>query len=644
MISPTGNGYFAITSAARVAMAIYVVVARSATRILQRPLVVGSVVVALSTAYAGWTLDQGWIPHDEGQLGHTAERILNGELPHRDFVEPYTGGLGYLNALAFWLGGVRSEVLRWEMLPFFAVFSACIFLIAKRIVSAAWAATVTFLCSCLTLPIYPAGMPSWYNLFLATYGTVALLRHLDTKCWKWLVVAGVCGGLSILVKVTGLYFVAAALLWLVYREQLQCDPLARRALIFSILASLALTVFAGLGFFFLRRENPLMDVVHFVLPFTGLAAFVLRNEWQRGRGNFTSRFVRLAAYLTPFCCGVAIPLLLFVLPYVITQSVINLVQGMFVLPAQRLTGARMSFPDPQWLLMAIPLASLFGVGLFDRRIVTKTIAVMCCLLLVGLLAVSHTSSGYVAIFQAIRNLLPFLAMIALVMLFTMSKNRLDDARREELFLLTAAAFFISLVQFPYSGGFYFFYVAPLGVLLAAYLVSFQPNAPRQLHCAALCFVTLFLLLRMHNPNPAITGGPYAPQTPTAALQIDRCRLTVSQEQANLYNRLITAVREHSGDGSYIYAAPDCPEVYFLSGRRNPTRSLYDLFDVRDAASYQKLVQDLDQLGVQVVVLKQCSEFSTRLAPELAALLEQRFQHRESFQVQGRDAFIVLWRS
>ena len=49
-----------------------------------------------------------------------------------------------------------------------------------------------------------------------------------------------------------------------------------------------------------------------------------------------------------------------------------------------------------------------------RSVVTKNIAVVCCLLLVGLWAVSHTSSGYVAIFQAIRNLLPFLAMIALV--------------------------------------------------------------------------------------------------------------------------------------------------------------------------------------------------------------------------------------
>ena len=624
------------------------VMASFMTRFWQRPLIVGGLAVVLSTAYAGWTLDQGWIPHDEGQLGHTAERILQGELPHRDFVEPYTGGLGYLNALAFRLGGVRSEVLRWEMLPFFAAFAACVFLIANRVLSPAMAAAVTLLCTCLTLPIYPAGMPSWYNLFLATYGTAALLRHLDTWCRKWLLLAGVCGGLSILVKVTGLYFIAAALLWLVYCEQLQCDTSGRRSKMFSFSASLALAAFGGLGFFFVRRENPLMDVVHFVLPFLGLAAFVIRNEWLRGRGSFTSRFVRLATCLTPFCCGIAIPLLIFAVPYILTQSVGDLVQGMFVLPAQRLTGARMAFPELQWLLMAIPLACLFGVGLFNRRFMTNNIALVFCLLLIGLLAVSHTTSGYVAIFQAIRNLLPFLAMIALVMLFRFRDDWLNDAGRQEVLLLSAVAFFVSLVQFPYSGGFYFFYAAPLGVLLAAYIVRFQPNAPRPLHFAGLCFVTLFLLLRMHDPNPAITGGPYSPQTPTCALQIDRCHLTVSQEQANLYNGLIASVRARSSEGSYIYAAPDCPEVYFLAGRRNPTRSLYDFFDAKNAGSYRKLFDDLDQLGVQVVVLKQCSEFSAQLDPELVVLIEQRYPHRECFQVQGRsgprDAFIVLWRS
>ena len=59
-------------------------------------------------------------------------------------------------------------------------------------------------------------MPSWYNLFLATFGVVALLRFVDTERRRWLFVAGLMGGLSVLIKVIGLYFVGAAMLFVVF--------------------------------------------------------------------------------------------------------------------------------------------------------------------------------------------------------------------------------------------------------------------------------------------------------------------------------------------------------------------------------------------------------------------------------------------
>ena len=60
-----------------------------------------------AAVYLGLNLNCGWVPHDEGILGQSAVRILHGELPHRDFEEPYTGGLGYLDAAAFRLFGVN---------------------------------------------------------------------------------------------------------------------------------------------------------------------------------------------------------------------------------------------------------------------------------------------------------------------------------------------------------------------------------------------------------------------------------------------------------------------------------------------------------------------------------------------------------
>src|SRR4051812_31709263 len=56
------------------------------------------VVVLLSSTWLWIHLTRGWIPHDDGALAQSAERVLQGQLPHRDFDELYTGGLTFLNA------------------------------------------------------------------------------------------------------------------------------------------------------------------------------------------------------------------------------------------------------------------------------------------------------------------------------------------------------------------------------------------------------------------------------------------------------------------------------------------------------------------------------------------------------------------
>jgi len=54
-------------------------------------------------------------PHDEGTLGQAAERVLQREMPHRDFEDPYTGGLSYLDALVFRLLGPNLIGLRFPL-------------------------------------------------------------------------------------------------------------------------------------------------------------------------------------------------------------------------------------------------------------------------------------------------------------------------------------------------------------------------------------------------------------------------------------------------------------------------------------------------------------------------------------------------
>jgi len=47
---------------------------------------------AISGLYERQHLMHGWVPHDEGLFAQSADRVLHGEVPHRDYVETYTGG------------------------------------------------------------------------------------------------------------------------------------------------------------------------------------------------------------------------------------------------------------------------------------------------------------------------------------------------------------------------------------------------------------------------------------------------------------------------------------------------------------------------------------------------------------------------
>ena len=123
--------------------------------------------------------------------------MLDGELPHRDFAELYTGGLTFLNAGVFWVAGDNLFWLRVPMFLLFLVYLPCVYLIARRFASPAVATLAALFAVAWGPPVYPAAMPSWYTLYLAVIGAYFLVRHHESGGRGWLVAAGVVGGLSL---------------------------------------------------------------------------------------------------------------------------------------------------------------------------------------------------------------------------------------------------------------------------------------------------------------------------------------------------------------------------------------------------------------------------------------------------------------
>jgi hypothetical protein len=70
--------------------------------------------------------------------------------------------------------------LRWVLFVFFLSWVPAVFAIAREFCAPWPAAGITVLSVLWSVPNYPAAMPSWYCLFFATFGVLALLRYLCT--------------------------------------------------------------------------------------------------------------------------------------------------------------------------------------------------------------------------------------------------------------------------------------------------------------------------------------------------------------------------------------------------------------------------------------------------------------------------------
>jgi len=626
----------------------------SAMRAIQllnaRPRFVAFASIAVAGLYVAAHLQYGWIPHDEGQLGQAAERTLLGELPHRDFDDMYTGGLSFLNALAFRWFGVDSASLRAMLWLFFVPTIGAYYYLASRVMAPVLAGLVTMLGAMLSLPVYSAPMPSWYNLFFAIMGVASLVRYVETARRRWLFAAGVCGGSSILFKITGLYFIAAGLLFLAYREQLLGENDARGGTgWYGWLASVGLVAFGALGLAFVRSGRTDMNAVHFTAPLMALAGFLLYRERLQARGSSGARLRRMLSMAGPFLLGAAVPVLGFALFYAVHGAVGDLFAGLFVLPRMRVESGAYPLPGIEALAISALPAGLLACGLRPAGPSRQAMETAALGAMTLLLMLSNTEVGFFVGFHSLRNVLPFLVAIAILMLLNADELQASDHERQLLFLIGAATALTGLIQYPHAYGIYFFYAAPLAALLAAYIVALQPFFPRRATAGLLGFYLAFVALQLNGPDPHRNVGWRAVRQDVEPMGLQRCSLTVPAYAAALYRELVAEVAAHSKPGSFILAGPDCPEVYYLAKRRNPSRVMYEFFRPDWLANHDRLFELLDEREAKVVVVNCFPSFSKPMSAELVELIARRFPHQHVVSIPsavvGRtiDRFRIFWR-
>ena len=588
-------------------------------------------VLLIAGVYVGLRVDSGWVPADDGSLAQSALRVLQGELPHRDFVEGYTGGLSVIHALAFRVLGVNLMSLRICVFLFCLAWIPAVYYIALRFTSALAAGLITLLAVSWSFPNYPAAMPSWYNLFFATFGAAALLRFLEVRTRRWLVVAGLCGGVSILIKVIGAYYIAGALLFVAFLEQgdgkqggAEKNSGGYRA--FSVAALLA---FLGTLIYLLHARLSWVEFYHFVLPSAAIVGLILLRERQVAGGT-GGRFTELLRLVTPFFCGVLSPVIIFLTPYVMSGALRKLVLGLTASAVAKASGLAVIRPAPvQYVVFVLPLMGLLAAAMywdkFQGRVVGSAVALAAVVIA---FRARHSISILSGVWFSAVMLTPIVVVLGVTAVLTVrkfsSRTKLDEQR---LVLLLSLAATCTLVQYPFAAPIYLCYSVTLTLLALTAIVATSKTKPGTYVLPSTIGLYLVFgvatLIPMHLAELTHEVG-----------QMDRLELArggVKIEGAAFFEDLIHLLQQHSPNG-LMYAGNDCPELYFLSGLKNVTRD-------DGGASPEEVLQALKTTDVKVVVINEAPFFPlARMNPEVRAEVVRRFPESRLVGI-----FRVFWR-
>ena len=591
------------------------------------------IVVALAAILLASELNQGWVPYDEGLLGQTAERVLTGQVPHRDFDDPYTGALAYLHAAAFAIGPRASTTLRIPLFLVALAWVAALYAIARRFVPPIGAALVAVTALVWSVPNYPAAMPSWFNLFFATFGALALLRGLESGRQPWLVLAGVAGGISFLFKLSGIFYLLGggiALTATSFRSTPDGAP-ARSRSGAALVAGMLMLVLLALAVPITRAGTG--ETFRFLLPLGALFGALIWREWKHGSATVLERGRALVATLGSFALGALLPLSLFVVFLLWTGALAQTIDGVLVKPFRRMDSAMMHPPPPTELIYSIGLGLLLALSV--RRRVTTILAIVVG---VAFAAVVYSSGGNPRIY-AMGVLaawgLPLLAAAGAAWLLI--KGRTAGAHRatDAAVVVTAIACATLLIEFPFASPSYLFYTFPLSLVALAAVVGAAGRTPASIQLAVVIFLLLFGLVRVNPGTVHSFGWQFVETDETVRMKLSKSGLRVSAADAARYEALIGAVQVLAKDRT-LWAGPDAPEVYFLSGVPNHTRTLFDFLD--GPAGSVPVVERVRAAGATLVVLNMRPDFSG--APDQATIHALRAVFPNVREVPG---FLVFWR-
>jgi 4-amino-4-deoxy-L-arabinose transferase-like glycosyltransferase len=127
---------------------------------------------------------------DEGIILQGAQRILDGQVPYRDFFSFFTPGSYYLNSLVFRMFGNTFLVARTAVAVMGAALAVLTYVLARRVCSRSISLSVTILMTLTALPFRFMVLHNWDSTLLACLGLYSAVRWLEVGGPGWAFATG----------------------------------------------------------------------------------------------------------------------------------------------------------------------------------------------------------------------------------------------------------------------------------------------------------------------------------------------------------------------------------------------------------------------------------------------------------------------
>jgi len=463
-----------------------------------------------------------------------AERVMQGEVPYRDFLFNYTPGILWVNAALMKALGASLMTTRIGLFAFKLITLLTLFYIARRLTNP-WSAVVPVVLS-LAWPGYQQVFnvyPDQYLMLFALAGLICMLNYDETGRARWLLLCGVATGTVFLFKYNvGVFLLALGALAVTMKELMTTRRVAGAA----------------------------KAVALYALGFAGVAVVLVAYlAYNHAFGAMVNHFLHHAA------------------EYSEARSV--------------------GLPSPNSIIpAAVVLLPPIIVGFVVLIAVGRAFQIYWIATLVFVsVVVLQSTRGEVFSESTIASVAYFPPLIFVVAtalaVWQLKKNERGAAdwwRSNGAITITGLfALAVYLEVFPRADYFHLVRVLPpVFVFFFAILVRSLPVLTEQLrervpspHRAALLIVSaplvLLIVIGLKNTwEPQFESGFHFRDN--RELTIERGRgIFVEERQAELTEGLVQLIQANSSKDDYIFSfAQRGSAFYFLAERRNPTRFLW----------------------------------------------------------------------